>query len=371
MDVVELTKDLIGLPSVSSDSNAGVSDFLAERFRELDFEVEYVEYQDAKGVRKVSVVGKKGPGGGGLGLFGHSDVVPAEGWEFDPFAAFEKEGRLYGRGSCDMKGPNACMLVAAEPFKASDLERPITMVFTADEEIGCGGAKAVAGRSRLFLEDGPEYGIIAEPTVMRVVHAHKGIVILKAVARGVPAHSSTGQGVNANLKMIPFLAEMKEIYDRLTTDETCFNYDFKPPFSDWNIGVSDGGVPTNITAPKSTCTINYRPMPGQDMEGLVQEFRDACGRHGLEAQVSTEGGPFFTPPDSPIVRAALEVTGQEKAATVSYGTDGMIFGPHLESILLGPGDIAQAHTIGEWIEIDQLHQAVDVYRKLIERFCAS
>jgi len=371
MDVVELTKDLVAFQSVSSDSNAEVSEFLAERLRELDFEVEYIECQVDTDAHKVSVVGKKGLGEGGLALLGHSDVVPAEGWEFDPFVAIEKEGKLYGRGCCDMKGPDACLLVAAETYQASDLKRPLTIVFTADEEVGCGGAKAVAKSSRLFREKGPNYGIIAEPTALTVVHAHKGIVNLRAIARGIPAHSSTGLGVNANLKMIPFLVEMKETHERLTTDEACFNHDFDPPFSDWNIGINDGGVPTNITAPQSICTINYRPMPGQDMEGLIRYFRDTCGRHGLEAEVGTLGGPFFTAADSPIVQAALEVMGQEKPATVSYGTDGMVFGPHLECVLLGPGDIAQAHTIGEWIEIEQLHKAVDVYRQLIERFCVA
>jgi acetylornithine deacetylase len=369
IDVIEMTRALIRFNSISFQSNIPVSDYLQERMEQIGFSVERVSYTDAARVEKVSLVGRKGEGDGGLSLLGHSDTVPVDGWIRDPFDPVIEGDRLYGRGSCDMKGSVACMLAAAETFDPATLKAPVYIVVTADEEIGCQGAREVVNRSRLFNEFDLRYGLIGEPTLMKVVRAHKGAVAIRASADGKAAHSSTGKGVNANLKMIPFLMEMKTIYEELTTDPRHFNPDFDPPFSDWNIGMCDGGVALNMTAPQSRATVYYRPMPGQDQESLMRRVREAAARCDVDVEISKTGDPFMTPISSHIVQTAMSVTGEQSAHTVPYGTDGLVFGSRLELVVMGPGDIRQAHTVDEWMSLNQFEQAVTVYREMIGRFC--
>jgi acetylornithine deacetylase/succinyl-diaminopimelate desuccinylase-like protein len=162
-NAISYTKELVRRASPSYQSNAEVSDYVQETLKRNGFHTERVEYRDAHGVLKVNVLGKKGPGSGGISFFGHTDTVPAEGWKFDdPFKPFEKDGKLYGRGACDMKGPVACALAAAEGFEASDLAKPIYIVCTADEEVGYAGATVVADKSELFQEVLQSAGIICE-----------------------------------------------------------------------------------------------------------------------------------------------------------------------------------------------------------------
>jgi acetylornithine deacetylase len=188
-------------------------------------------------------------------------------------------------------------------------------------------------------------------------------------ARGRAAHSSTGKGDNANLKLILFLSEMREVYNILTTDTTHFNYDFDPPFSDWNITISDSNSAANVTPPLSACVINYRPMPGQNPQEWIDCVRTSAEKHGLEFEIRHWGDSMHTPRDSEIVRAALEITGQDAPLTVPYGTDGMVFGQCMELVVIGPGSILQAHTVDEWIELEQLNRAVSVFSQFVERFC--
>ena len=271
MDAKELTKTLIGYNTVSTRSNVAVTDFLTETLESVDCEVERVEYTDAAGVLKVNLIGRKGreTGERGVALLGHIDTVPAIGWSENPFEARIADGKMYGRGSCDMKGSVACMIETASRYEASDLDAPLYVVITADEEVGYLGARAVAEKSEMFQKYGfPRYGVVGEPTELHAVYAHKGVVRFTVTATGRAAHSSTGEGDNANLKLIPFLSEMRDIYHELTTDTRYFNDEFSPPFTDWNITLSDGECTANITSPLSVCNINYRPMPGDDPQSM-------------------------------------------------------------------------------------------------------
>ncbi len=371
MNVIELSKDLIGCNSVSANSNVEIANFLEEKLNEIDFETERIEYIDNDNVQKVNIVGRKGRGDGGFVLCGHTDTVPAEGWDVSPFSAFVKDGKLYGRGSCDMKGAVASMLCAGEKYKPSELAHPLYLLLTCDEEIGCIGVKEIVNRSKLLKESPPRYGVICEPTSLNVIHAHKGVIQFHAVAKGKAAHSSTGKGINANLKMIPFLYEMRNIYEMLTTNEEHFNCDFDPPFADWNITFSDDDTAANVTTPLSRSIVNFRPMPTQDVEPLIARVLEVAEKNDVQVEVRNIGAPLLTPAESKIVLTALDLTGQSEPKTVSYATDGIVLGSLMELIILGPGDIVQAHTVGEWIEVEQLYKAVEIYAKFIERFCLS
>lgn len=370
--VVDLARRLIAFPSVSSASNVSISEYLASLLAAGGFAVERVAYRDAAGVEKLCIVAKLGEGRGGLSLTGHSDVVPAPpaGWSADPFKPQLRDGRLYGRGACDMKGPVAAALCAARRFRAGQLKAPLFFICTADEEVRARGAREVVRVSRLFREAASGYGLICEPTRLQVIHAHKGSLHLEVRSRGRAAHTSTLKGVNANVRMIPFLAEMRRIYQEVLRGRQYRNEEFDPPHSEWSIGINDHNPATNVTPVQSVCTIRYRPMPGVDTAGLVRRTRALARQHGLGFKVHWVGAPLYTPPDSPLVRTALALTGTRVARTVPYGTDGTAYATRMKHlVVLGPGDIAQAHTVDEWVETEQLHRAEELYARFIEHVC--
>lgn len=374
MPALDYAQDLVRFESTSRLSNVAVSNYVEETLRRLGFVTERIEYDDARGVRKANVIGKKGTGTGGMAYFGHTDVVPADPWffpEHGPFTPTVKDGRLYGRGSCDMKGSISCMLAAAEQFDANQLKRPIYITCTADEEVGYGGAAQVAKRSELYREmvTGESHGIIGEPTKLEVVYAHKGTYGFTAISHGRAAHSSTNQGINANLAMIPFLAEMKAMHDELDRDSRWHHAEFDPPTMSWNIGINDHTAAVNITPPQSVCTVYFRPMPGQNADSLLDRARQAAERCGLEYKQGWTGKPLYVDPKSPFVQETLRIAGKTQPRTVAYGTDGAMFTDMKNLLVLGPGDIAQAHTHDEWVALDQLTAGTQLFAKLIQHWC--
>jgi acetylornithine deacetylase len=374
MKAVDYARRLVSFDSVSRNSNVPVTDFAEQTLRELGFAIERLDYDDDFGVRKACVIGKKGTGTGGLAYFGHTDVVPADRWFSGtpgPFEPTVVDGRLYGRGSCDMKGSIACMWAAVATIPGEKLERPVYVTCTADEEVGYGGAQEVARRSRFYREmvSGDSHGIVGEPTRLEVVYAHKGTYGFTAVAHGRAAHSSTSHGINANLAMIPFLVEMKAIHDALERDPAWQNAEFDPPGVSWNIGINDHTAAVNITAAQSICTVYFRPAPGQDAETLIERARSAAERCGVEFRREHSGRPLYVNPQSSFVRTVLGLAGKQRPRTVPYGTDGAMFGELKNILVFGPGDIAQAHTHDEWIDLAQLELGTAMYARLIEQFC--
>jgi acetylornithine deacetylase len=374
MKALRYAKRLIGFDSTSSLSNQLISRYLEMKLTKHGFVVERVEYDDSNGLRKVNLIAKKGSGTGGLGYFSHSDVVPAEKWftkKFTPFQPAVARQRLYGRGSCDMKGSIACMLSAVQQFDWDDLKKPFYFVVTADEEVGFGGARAVVDESKHYREmvDGATKAIIGEPTSLEVVHAHKGSIKIVAVARGRAGHSGGGTGDNANLKMIPFLSYMKKLHDRSETDLEYQNEKFEPPTLSWNICIKDDSPALNVTASKSTCTMYLRPMPDVDVEPLLAKIKKAAKKCELSVKITNWGPGMFSDPSSLFVRETLRLAHRQESQTVPYGTDGGVFSELENKIVFGPGSIAQAHAIDEWISIDQLSRGTEMYAKMIRRWC--
>jgi acetylornithine deacetylase len=312
---------------------------------------------------------------GGMAYLCHTDVVPAEKWTAGegPFHAQLRDRRLYGRGSCDMKGSLACFLAAAERTRQLAATQPLYVVSTADEEVGYLGARQVVSHSRLYREmfQHNTKGVVGEPTKLQVVHGHKGSCGFRAVAPGRAAHSSTREGRNANLAMIPFLVEMKAIHDMTESDPAWHHADFDPPTISWNIGVNDHTPAVNITPAQSICTVYFRPMPGQDPELLLDRVRQAAEQHGLELELLFGTEPLYVDPRSPFIREVIELAGCDGSHTVAYGTDGGVFRELPQLVVLGPGDIRQAHTSDEWIALEQLEAGTELYGKLIRAWCTS
>ena len=375
MGIVSLTQKLISYNTISHYSNLEVIDFIQHSMEKVDCNVERIEYTDKNGVAKANIIGQKGNVSNdpkkGIALMGHIDTVPAGGWDLDPFEGKVSENKLYGRGSCDMKGSVACMLEVISRYSANDLKSPLYLVVTADEEVGSTGAQIVTEKSEMFNNNFPRFGIIGEPTMLKVIRAHKGVIQFIVRSHGRFGHSSTGDGENANLKIIPFLNKMREIHNTLASDTQHLNHDFDPPFSDWNITISDGETAANVTPALSTCTITYRPMPGQNPQHWLKLAKQHADKYDLEMEILCWRDPMITSVNSDLVQSALDITETHQALTVPYGTDGVIFGKYMDLVVVGPGSISQAHTIDEWIELDQLEKGINVFSKFVDRFCCT
>ena len=388
---LQAASDLIAFPSVSVNSNAEVTDWLEGRLQALGCRTERLEYTDPNGVRKATVTGRMGPeptaARPGLAYFAHSDVVPTDRWQLPesfqgldfprelrkrgPFEPTLAVDRLFGRGACDMKGSIACALAAAGRYAGKTLQAPFFLMVAADEEIGGQGAQYFVDKSAMYPEmvAAQTPGIVGEPTRLEVIYTHKGVCGFTATARGRAAHSSTGKGTNANLAMIPFLADMKRIHYEAMTNSAWQNPDFDPPFLCWNIGINDHNSALNITAPLSVCTVYFRPMPGVPAAPLLDRVRASAAECGLELKVTHDMPPLRTDPQAPFVKECLRLAGCTKPGTAPYGTDGLRLGALKQLVVMGPGDIAQAHTRDEWIELSQLSAGTNLYASLIQRYC--
>jgi acetylornithine deacetylase len=384
---IETLQSFIAFESVSCSSNRPMADAASERLESLGFQVEQTVYDDPQGVAKVNLVARREPttrtGGNdaatkassGLAYFCHTDVVPAVGWTGpggDPFAGVVRSGRLYGRGSCDMKGSLVAMLAAAFDVSAGEQVSPLWIVCTADEEVGFEGAKHLVRNSQGYREivEAQPLAIIGEPTRLSVVHAHKGITGFEITSRGRAAHSSTRDGINANEAMVPMLQTLMEINERTRSQSKYLDHRFEPPTLSWNFGVSDGSNAVNITPEKSVAWVSLRPMPEIDGQDLIELVSQRAQSLGLEFKIFEGGTPFWIEPDTPCIQDLCELAGGDPK-TVCYGTDGGEFTELKNRVVFGPGDIAQAHTTDEWIELDQLQQGTDLFAKAIRRWCAS
>lgn len=375
--VKELIGELIAIPSVSSvDSsmdmaNQPVADKMAEWLESLDFAVELVPVPDQPG--KVNVIGTLGSGPGGLVLAGHTDTVPFDegGWRSDPFSLHEADDRLHGLGTCDMKAFLALALEAARGYQASDLSAPLIILGTADEETAMSGARALvdAGRPRA------RHAVIGEPTGLRPVRMHKGMMMEAIRVQGHSGHSSDpGLGANAMEGMHRVIADLLSWRDELGRrhHESAFGV----PVPTLNLGYIHGGDNPNRICASCDLGIDLRPLPGMDRGELRREMRERLSRvvggSGLELDFETlfEGAdPMETDADAPIVRAAEALTGHS-AEAVAFSTEApYLTALGMDVVVLGPGDIEQAHQPDEFLELNRVQPTLDLLDSLIRDFC--
>ena len=345
--------------------------YLAERLRPLGIEVEVLPITEARGnlLARVRGTGARP----GLVFCGHLDVVPpgSASWSRNPFGGEIDDGRLHGRGSCDMKGGVAAMIAAAA--SVAEAGRPLAgdlmIALTAGEE----GEALGAGH---FVAQGALAGcgglVLAEPTNLDVLAAEKGVLWVEVTARGKAAHGATPHlGVNAVAAVADLLHEA-----------TRWSLPHAPhPLLDaptLNVGTIRGGVKTSIVPDRCTVTLDFRTVPGQNHQDLLSRVRAACNRLaaarpglGWEFRVVNELPPVETPVGAPLVRAAQEaaaaVTGERRPVRgAPYYTDGATLAPAfgLPMVICGPGNPALAHQTDEWVPVDQLVQAAELYARL-------
>jgi acetylornithine deacetylase/succinyl-diaminopimelate desuccinylase-like protein len=358
-DLIQFATDLVRIDSRSFVSNLAVADRIEAELS--SFTVERLDYTDAAGVAKRALVARKGTGSGGLAFSGHMDTVPDTGWQDDPWSGRIADGFLHGLGSTDMKGPLAACIVAA---KALPETIPVMLLITTDEETTKAGARIIESASQLVRAHPPAAILVAEPTRMVPVRGHRSSINFLATAEGVQAHSSTGRGRNANWALVGFLAAMKAIHDRLQTDPDWRDDAYDPPFSDFNLTIDNHGAPVNMTVPRATVRIKFRVSARMNPDPIIAEVRAAAA--GRDLAVTREGPPLETAEDHPLIRLAVAMTNQ-KAITAPFGTDASELQPIAPCVVLGPGDIWEAHCPGEKLSLAALQAAVPAFIGLAER----
>ena len=366
--VTELTRDLVRIDSRSFVSNLPVADRVEAAL--IGFEIERLDYVDPAGVAKRVLVAFKGPKGaaggpiGGLAFSGHMDTVPDTGWLENPWSAdIDADGFMHGLGTTDMKGPVAALITAARALPDSI---PVTLLITTDEETTKQGARLIAESSALVKRIQPAAILIAEPTSLAPVRGHRSHIAFTCTATGIQAHSSTGKGRNANWDILPFLMDMKAVFERLRTDPTLQDPAYDPPFSDFNLIIDNHGAAMNVTVPKATARIKFRYSAKVDPTPVLAAVHGAAARFGIDVTEAREGFPPELPEDHPFVRLCQDMTGTPPR-TAPYGTDASELQAIAPCIVLGPGNIAEAHTPTEKVRLAELADAVPLFMRLAAR----
>ncbi len=360
--VATLASDLVRIDSRSAVSNLPLADRLE---LELDeFEIERLDYKDADGVNKCVLVAARGHGG--LAFSGHMDTVPETGWTDNPWSGAIDGDTLRGLGSTDMKGPLASLIAAAASLPVSV---PVALLITADEETTKQGARLIARSSALARSFAPRGILIAEPTGMIPIRGHRSHIEFNVVATGLQAHSSTGQGQNANWKLIPFLLEMQELCKRLHAEPALQDAAYDPPFSDFNPVIDNHGAALNVTVPKASVRLRYRYSAAIDPGLVAAAVHDSAAAHGLEVTEIRGAEPPELPEDHPLIALAASIT-RARPCTVPFGTDASELQALAPCVILGPGDINSAHTPTEHVSLAALAGAAPVFARMAEQVAA-
>ena len=372
-----MLSDLIAAPSMSSVSpafdtdNMAVINLLAEWCRELGFAVEIQPLPNQP--HKANLIATLGTGPGGLVLAGHTDTVPYdEGrWKNDPFKLTEQDGRLYGLGTSDMKGFFALALEAAKSFLDQPLKHPLILLATADEESSMDGAAALVELGRPKAR----YAVIGEPTGLKPVNAHKGIMMEGITLTGQSGHSSDPSlGHSALEGMHTVIGDLMRWREELQANH--HDPRFKVPVPTLNLGHIHGGDNPNRICGCCNLHIDLRPIPGMDLDELraildarLHKLFDQTAMQWQRLPLFTGVAAMHTDSTSAIVQAAEKLTGHD-SETVAFCTEGPYLNAMgMETIILGPGDIDQAHQPDEFLALDRLQPTVALLESLIRRFC--
>ena len=373
----EMIETLVGFPTVSRDSNLDLIHFVRDYLAGHGVEPHVVPNEDGTKANLYATIGPDAEGG--VVLSGHTDVVPVDGqpWDTDPFEVVERGGRLYGRGTADMKSFSAVALALVPDMLAHGLKRPIHLALSYDEEVGCLGAPAMIAEIVANVPR-PAAVVVGEPTSMKVMTAHKGIAVFETVVTGHEAHSSqTHRGVSAVMTAARLVSKLDEMARAEAANRSALP--FEPPFTTIHVGVIEGGTAANIISRRCRFVWDVRHIPEDDPMVHVDRFNAWCESEILprmrsvapEADIRTRmlnEAPALGPEaDGEAERIARAITGDNAVHAAAYAAEaGQFQQAGLSTVICGPGSIDQAHQPNEYIELDQVDRCERFLRRLMD-----
>ena len=383
MTVEQTLADLVAIDSVSARSNAEMISYLSRRCAAMGLITENFAHR-VNGVEKINLVAVSAAAESKtasslrsagviqieLALVGHTDTVPYEPSWADALVLKRDGDRLFGRGACDTKAFIAAALTAAEKIDLTKIKKPLALVFTCDEEIGCLGAKRLADRKPFTAR----YAIVGEPTSLQPIRAGKGYCLAEITVRGREAHSAYPQlGSSAIFRAARLVQQIESIAAELKREQ---HPGFDPPYTTLNVGMISGGTAKNIIAGECRFALEWRTIPGQNstrvldlVAAAIEELKQADSEFVAELNPTRADDSFETPGDSALV-TFLENVCRQASASVAFGTEApSMIALGAEAVVLGPGDIRVAHRTGEYVPIAELNQCVAVLERAIEEFC--
>lgn len=376
-DAVSILERLVAFDTTSADSNLALIEYVERTLAGHGVTSRRILNGDGAKANLLATIGPRE--GRGIVLSGHTDVVPVTGqtWASAPFTLTRRDGRLYGRGTSDMKSFLALSMAAVPFFAAAGMKRPIHLAFSYDEEVGCLGAPDLI---RALIDEGhhPLAVIVGEPTGMTIVNSHKSVGIYRVVVTGREAHSSlVHEGISANMVAIDLLSALSRIAD----DERIHHRDprFEPPWSTLTVGTIHGGTAPNILARECRFTFDLRATPDRDAETILAPFweRVAAAHDRLKKEDVQAGITIDRLASVPALRQEEQGAAEQLSAilsganapgtAVSYGAEAGLFQEAgISTVICGPGSISQAHRPNEFIEISQIEAGARFMSRLIE-----
>jgi acetylornithine deacetylase len=374
-----LVERLVSFDTTSRGSNLALIDFATELLERLGARCRRTFDKSRTKANLFASFGPDAPGG--IVLSGHTDVVPVDGqdWSSDPFKPETRDGRLYGRGTADMKGFLGAALSFAPEIAKAKLARPLHFAFSFDEEVGCAGVGALLDDLR---DAGikPAFAIIGEPTNMRIVGAHKSGTVIHTHCHGREGHSSApDKGASAVMMAGEFVAVLGEIGAEMKSDR---DPNFDPPYTTVQANVISGGTAVNVLARDALVTWEYRGLPDRDATVVLARARSAAENrilpkyraHVPEASIETDVRATYPglalDPESPAIAFVREISGANAVETVAYGTEAGLFqAAGIPAVVCGPGSIEQAHKADEFLALSELSACEAFLKRVIARAC--
>ncbi|AUC15183.1 acetylornithine deacetylase [Tenacibaculum sp. SZ-18] len=377
MTAKEILAKLVSFDVLSKQNNLDLVNWITDYIKQYNIETVYVYNEDKT---QASLHCRIGPAvDGGIILSGHTDVVPVKGqpWDTNPFELIEKDGKLYGRGACDMKGYLACFLSVLPKMVKANLSVPIYFAISYDEEIGCLRAPELAEHIKSYYSENPKYAIIGEPSLMQPIVGQKGVLYVETKVNGSQGHSSRIEkevsAIHESTRLILWLEnKMKELASNTR------NESFLPPHSTLHVGQIKGGIATNVVAGSTVFQWDVRSIPEDSITDIVNDFQEYCNelqeeKRKLFSDFKIENELLHPPvpglqtdEDASIVELVSEISGNNTPSYVAYATEaGQFAEAGFESIICGPGSIEQAHRANEFVSIEQLNLGVQMIENLV------
>ena len=375
-DPIENLRKLVGFRSVSNSPNLDICEWIATACTSFGFdcELEKADHDPAK-ANVIATIGPKTRGG--LILSGHLDVVPTNGqpWKTDPFNLTEQNGRFYGRGTCDMKGFIASTLAALSLVDLNKVHKPLVLIWTYDEEIGCKGSAHHLEKRKVLQDWYPREALIGEPTDFHIFRMHPGHVSFRIMISGRAAHSSKPDlGHSAIKEATKLLNILNELEIDLQKERRLENF-FERPFVTFNIGTIKGGQAVNIVPDHCEIEVGYRPLPGDNPKEVFHRFSERLqsidkSMSGIEVEIRSITPALLTDDDIPLKTLLMPHAATKTLGAASFATDaGNFAGLGIKSLIFGPGSIDVAHRADEFIEGDALISTQGIIADIIRRRC--